>query len=380
MVKPKAGMVLQSFQGMTVGTLVRVLARNHCKVSPRYFHRLAYLFAVGMMNSFFSRVEALDNGRNIETSEIVASPIFIIGHWRSGTTHLHNLLSHDQNFACPTVYQTMFPHHFLYTQRKGGRIFDLLCPPTRPMDNIAFSAAAQHEDEFALAALSTVSPYMRFLFPLTGDGVYSSLDPLALPQEALDAWKNSFIHLLKKLTFWKGKRVVLKSPPHTGRIRILLEMFPDAKFIHIVRDPYVVYMSTRKLWLNSLNYSHLQTPDPEAMDEMILSWYTELFELYERDRPLIPKGSLHELRLEDLEASPREALKGIYRTLGLEGFESFLGRVEPYLKSIENYQKNGYTIDSAAREKVRLRWRQTFDKYGYSLESGLTLNSGTLPA
>jgi len=247
------------------------------------------------------------------------------------------------------------------------------------MDNIPFSATALHEDEFALAALSTVSPYMRFLFPTTGDGVYSSLDPLALPRDALDVWKNSFIHLLKKLTFWKGKRVVLKSPPHTGRIRILLEMFPDAKFIHIVRDPYVVYMSTKKLWVNSLNYSHLQMPDPDVMDEMILSWYTELFDLFERDRPLIPEGSLFELRLEDLEESPHAALEGIYGSLGLPGFESLRARVAPYLRSIEGYQKNGYVIDAASMEKVSRRWRRTFEKYGYSLESRLPVNERALP-
>jgi len=368
MPEPKhRGLVLQCCQGMTVGTLSRVLARNRFRVSPRYFHRLAYLFLVGLMNSFFARIEALDNGENVEASELVAPPIFIVGHWRSGTTHLHNLLARDEHFACPTVYQTMFPHHFLYTQRRGSKVFDLLCPETRPMDNMPLSAGALHEDEFALAALSRISPYMRFLFPVTEVGTHSSLDLLSLPEEDLEAWKESLIHLLKKLTFWKGKRVVLKSPPHMGRIGVMLEILPGAKFVHIVRDPYSVYMSTRKLWFDSLSYSHLQTPDRDVLDELILSWYAELFRLFERDRHLIPPGCLHELRLEDLEKSPRDSLYEIYENLELPGFESFWARVEPYLKSIEDYQKDGYRLDEADREKVSQRWRRTFERYGYSL-------------
>jgi len=368
MPKPKrGGLALQCCQGMTVGTLSRVLARNHFRVSPRYLHRLAYLFAVGFMNSFFARIEALDNGADVEASELVAPPIFIVGHWRSGTTHLHNLLARDEHFACPTVYQTMFPHHFLYTQRRGSKVFDVFCPETRPMDNMPLSASALHEDEFALAALSTVSPYMRFLFPETGDGTHSSLDLLSVTGEDLEAWKKSLIHLLKKLTFWKGKRVVLKSPPHMGRIRVLLEMLPGSKFVHIVRDPYAVYMSTRKLWFDSLRYSHLQTADPDDLDDVILSWYTELFRLFERDRNLIPQGSLHELRLEDLEKSPWDALQEIYQDLELPDFDSFWTRVEPYLKSIEGYRKDGYQLDEADREKVSQRWHRTFEQYGYSL-------------
>ena len=35
------------------------------------------------------------------------------------------------------------------------------------------------------------------------------------------------------------KRIVLKSPAHTARVRVLLELFPKARFVHIIRDPVV---------------------------------------------------------------------------------------------------------------------------------------------
>ena len=120
------------------------------------------------------------------------------------------------------------------------------------MDNMPFSAHTPHEDEFALAAHSTVSPYMKFLFPVTGDPGYSEIDPKLLSEEALEKWKKSLILFVKKLMLANRGRVVLKSPPNLGRISTLLEIFPQAQFVHIVRDPYRVYPSTRKLWTDGL--------------------------------------------------------------------------------------------------------------------------------
>jgi hypothetical protein len=45
----------------------------------------------------------------------------------------------------------------------------------------------------------------------------------------------------------QDKRLVLKSPPHTARVRLLREIFPGAKFVHISRDPYEIYQSTKRV-------------------------------------------------------------------------------------------------------------------------------------
>jgi hypothetical protein len=172
---------------------------------------------------------------------------------------------------------------------------------------------------------------------------------------------------LKKVTLSEGKRIVLKSPPHMGRLRTLLELFPKAQFIHIVRDPYMVYLSTHKLWTDSLTFASLQVPRPEQIDEIILSSYTELFALFDRDRPLIPEGALHEMKFEDLEADPMGSLQKLYERLGLGGFEQFKARVSPYLEQIRKYEKNHYNLDEKSRQKVALRWRSTFDRYDYQV-------------
>ncbi len=360
----KSPVTRQIIQGMTLSMLLDVLKRNDFKVDSVCFGRLGYLVAMGVLNHVYGACEALLTARRVRAAHIEQSPLFVLGHWRSGTTHLHNLLSLDDNLAAPSAYQAFFPRHFIFTYAAVA-IFDALAPRKRPMDNVVFGSDVPQEDEFAVAALSGVSPYLRVLFPLTRDQGYSEIDPADLPEEALERWKTSLTVFLKKLTFLHGRRIVLKSPPHMGRVKILLDMFPDAKFIHIVRNPYAVYMSTHVLWKTMLSNAHLQIPTPQAVDDIILRWYTELFRLYERDKAFVPEGSLFEMKYEDLEANPVESLRSVYQALGLSDFSDFRTKVTRYLKVIKGYRKNVHHMDDDTKQKVAVRWKETFEKYGY---------------
>jgi omega-hydroxy-beta-dihydromenaquinone-9 sulfotransferase len=357
----------QAILGMNLKTLGTVLKRQGMRVHRRYLPRLAFLSVLAAWNTYLGWFEEACNGDKIRGAKLIAPPIFILGYWRSGTTHLHNLLSLDPAFACPNAYQVMFPHHFVYSQPWGSQIFNALSPKTRPMDNVAFHGGVPHEDEMALAAMTGVSPYLRILFPAAGENGYAALDPDKLPPGALAVWQAALRLFLQKLSFSRSKRIVLKSPPHLGRLAVLLEMFPGAKFIHITRNPYTVYLSFQKNWRRGHTLSHLQKPDPRVIDELILSWYEELFALYDRDRRLVPPGDLYELRFEDLEASPRESLANIYQKLSLPGFGEFWDRASVYLNSLAGFQKNRHTLTEEARDRVSRRWGFNFERYGYDL-------------
>jgi hypothetical protein len=357
----------QAVPGMKFSTLCRVLLRNKMQVNWRYFPRLAFLMILSGLNSYLASLEDAVDGEDIAAAQLVAPPIFIIGYWRSGTTHLHNLLNCDPGLTCPTSYQAMFPHHFVYSQPWGAGIFNAFTPGKRPMDNVAIHGSTPHEEEMALAALCGVSPYMQALFPATGDGAYAAVDPAKLPPRALADWQTNYRFFLKKLSFSKDKRIVLKSPPHLGRIAILLDMFPGAKFINIVRNPYAVYLSSQKLWRSGLAYTYLQKADPEKLDELILSWYSELHALFERDRRLIPSGSFTELRFEDLETSPRECLARLYADLDLPNFEGCWANAAEYLGKLGRYKKNRHRLVEADRATVSRRWACSFARYGYPL-------------
>src|SRR5205085_12402082 len=96
------------------------------------------------------------------------------------------------------------------------------------------------------------------------------LDFKGVSPRGLRRWKRAFKHFLRAVTYKVRKRLVLKSPPHTARIPVLKQMFPNAVFIHIVRDPYVVFPSTVNLWRTLFRTHGLQKPTCAGLEEYVL--------------------------------------------------------------------------------------------------------------
>jgi hypothetical protein len=163
-----------------------------------------------------------------------------MGHWRSGTTHL----AVDPQFAFPTTYETVFPYTFLLTEKKRTRLLSWMMPSTRPMDNVRQSLRAPNEDEFALNTMTFLSPYMSWVFPRSADRYDKYLTLRGIPEPELDSWRSALGFFIRKLTYHYQRPIILKSPIHTARIKLLLEMFPKCRFVHIHRDPYAVFQST----------------------------------------------------------------------------------------------------------------------------------------
>ena len=73
------------------------------------------------------------------------------------------------------------------------------------------------------------------------------------------------------------------------------------------------------------------------------------------------------MKFEDLEERPLDTLRAAYEKLQLSGFEDVEGKVVAYLDSIRSYEKNQHQLDDSSREKVSIRWRSTFERYGYDI-------------
>ena len=143
----------------------RLLRENRFALDPVYWHRAAFITLVSVANSYYGWREERSYGEAIEKVEITRPPLFILGHWRSGTTLLHNLLAQDtEQFAYANTYQVINPHTFLCTEETNTRRFARLVPPRRPMDNMALSFQAPQEDEFAPCLMSLRSLYLGISF------------------------------------------------------------------------------------------------------------------------------------------------------------------------------------------------------------------------
>jgi hypothetical protein len=100
--------VAHPLQGMTLGVWWVLLRRHRFAIDLKHSPRALIQTAVSASNSVGDRMERWRFGGRIEAARVEA-PLFILGHYRSGTTHLLNLLALDPQFAAPTFFQVLSP-------------------------------------------------------------------------------------------------------------------------------------------------------------------------------------------------------------------------------------------------------------------------------
>jgi len=356
--------------GITAGDWWRLLQDNNFGVDPVYWHRAAVVSLLSVVNSWHRWTEEREFGAVVEATEIKGAPLFILGHWRSGTTHLHNLMAQDdEGFAYANTYQVVNPHTFLTTEEVNTRRFAWMIPKTRPMDNMALSFESPQEDEFAPLLISLLSSYLGVSFPRREDHYHRYLSFAGVPREEIVEWKRGFEWFLKKLTFKYQRPLLLKSPPHTARIRLLLEMFPDAKFVHIHRRPEEVFQSFRHYYDTAMWHTYLQRPDRSRIDDEIFQRYRSLFTTFYADRGLIPEGNFHEVSFADLERDPIATVSGVYKALSIDGLERALPKIQAYVATLDGYEKNRFTpLDEPLKQRLREEWGEFYEPLGYRIE------------
>lgn len=353
--------------GLTFGDWMKLLIENRWDVDSVYLPRAALITAGSLQNSFFRFWERWLYDAAIRKTQF-RPPLFILGIWRSGTTHLHNLLARDSRLAAPATYEMLYPHTFLTTMRFIAPLIDRVIPESRAQDNVKMDARQPQEDEFALNCLTQSSPLLGAAFPRRIHHYDRFISLRDCSREELDRWKRALIWLVQKLTYKHGRRLVLKSPCHTARIRTLLELFPDAQFVHIHRNPYDVFLSSRHLLQTAIPWSAVQRVDVAGLEETTLRQSEAIFNAFFDDRDLIAADRLCEIRFEDLEANPLSEIQKIYQTLDLGDFASVEPALRQYLATIAGYQKNRYReLEQPWKTQVALRWRRCFDEWGYSV-------------
>lgn len=348
---------------------IRLLARNRFAVGWRHLYIAIIVTIVSFFHMLLRWLQQAWYGQRIKRTPITNAPIFIIGHWRTGTTLLHELLILDPCHTYPNTYQCMEPNHFLLTEELVKRYLWFLMPSRRPMDNMAAGWDRPQEDEFALCMMGVPSPYLTIAFPNRPPVYPEYLTLEGLSARDLSAWKNGFFALIQRLTYKDNRRLVLKSPPHSCRIKVLLELFPDARFVHVVRNPYVVYPSTVNLWKSLYQTHGLQTPTFDGLEEHVFTTFVRLYDALDKGKKLVDPSRYYELRYEDLVRDPIEQMRTLYERLELPGFEDVLPKLKEYVDRTKGYETNQYELPAELREKIRQRWGDVIRWYGYDEES-----------
>lgn len=173
---------------------------------------------------------------------------------------------------------------------------------------------------------------------------------------------------LKKLTWRYGKPLLLKSPPHTCRVKLLLNLFPKARFAHVHRNPFTVYQSTRHTLSRVLRLTRLQGGSGYDAEGRVLRRYREMYNVFFEEQGLIPEGRYCEVAFEALEADPIGQVRRVYEALGLPDFGVAEPDLRAYVGSLSGYEKNRFPgLSASVSDRVAGEWRRSFQEWGYSV-------------
>lgn len=339
------------------------------EIDPAYKGKYRLTKAVCRILSILTPIQERRYQKLLADKPLVHDPVFILGHWRSGTTFMHNVFSCDDHFGYNTTYQTVFPHLIMWGQPFFKKNMSWLMPDHRPTDNMELAVDLPQEEEFAI---TNMCPYTYYNFWFLPRHIQEYADKYLLfnniSPEELKAFDEAFMRVIK-ISLWNthGTQFLSKNPPHTGRIKELVKMFPNAKFIYLMRNPYTVFESTRSFFMNTIKPLKLQEISDDDIQENILTVYSKLYNKYEEDKHLIPKGNLVEVRFEDYEKEAYDMTKEIYSKLSLPNFENAKDSILAYVDKKKGYKKNKYKYSPETIKLVESRWNFALDQWGYTI-------------
>ena len=351
--------------GISTKKWIQLLGKNG-GVDNKYLARGIFITLSSIFTAPARILFKMKYDSKINESKIKHPPIIIIGHWRSGTTYLHELLGQDPQFCYVSLWHTMLPDSFLILEPMKKFLSNFL-PKQRPMDEIRVDIDGPYEEEAAIAVFSAWSFFNGLHFPRNAEEQYlKSIHFEGLTEEEKDQWKQNYLKFMKSVTYAnQGKRLLLKNPANTARIPTLLELFPDAKFIHIYRNPYKVYLSTVKMRNKVLDKLALQNGNKEEIEKQVIKNYKRLMKSYFEQKKQIPKDRLVDVRYEDLVSDPMKQVKKIYSKLKLPGLKNAIPGMMKYLGDKKDYKTNVYTIDKKIIKHVKNNWKFTIDLWDY---------------
>ena len=357
------------WHGMRFGDWVKLLLRGRFDITLNCLPYILTTTLVTPLNSALYYVSEWLYRRRAESLALDGEqPVFVVGHWRTGTTLLHDLLASDPAFAFPTTYECAMPNHFLLTEGVLDRALGPFLPARRPQDDVPVGFDRPQEEEFAYAILGMGTPYSTMAWPRHGPADTDYLDLEGLAPEEKRRWSLGCLWLYRRLALRHGRPLVLKSPPHTGRVKLLLHHFPRARFVHIARDPLAVVPSTIRLW--EALYSSQGLHNPPRMQDWIEAYVLDAFERleerYAADRALIPDGQLAEIRYEELVADPKGVMRRVYGSLGLGPFARAEPYVDAYLADRRQHRVTVHDLAADRRQRIETRLAAYRRRFGYA--------------
>jgi hypothetical protein len=304
-------------------------------------------FQLSWQSFWFERNLSLSRDLPIESGALRSDPVFILGLWRSGTTFLHNLLGTFPALICPTTWQCMHPSlHRLHPAPPPNTALK------RPMDGLMVDASSPQEDEFALLMLGVPTVYRGFLDPRRLPELSQWLNPDNWSNVEPAGWLETWKAFLGSVMVNKPGRLLLKSPNHSFRIQALMNVFPNASYVWLVRDPVEAWHSNYKMWRSMCRTYGLWHCDEAVLDAFLRDAFHYAGECLSTVAARLPTDRLAVLDFAHLAADPVESVQTLNNRLGLADWSEIAKLVAGQAKQSEGYRPETYgdhQLSSAAQ-------------------------------
>lgn len=342
-------------------------------IDLRYYPKFILSFFISLIFEVLNLAERAVEKRILKNVSSDEPPIFVIGFWRSGTTLLHSLLCQDKRAGYVTTFQGVFPNLVL-TQKKWLKNFtNMILPKNRPFDGYAMDMDFPQEEDFAMLSLQPRSLYKMFYFPKDYDKIYNNeLYFEELPEIERKNWKKKYLSLIQKaIKNTGGVRFISKNPCNIFRIKTLNELYPEARFIFIYRNPYSVVESLYNFANEILPGSELQHLEGGIPREYFARLYKDSLHEYLNVRETIKSGNLIEIKYEDFKNKPLEMIGDIYRQFNMPGLSEAMPLMESYLSRNKPEGRKPYPIEPETYRLVNSYAGDVLTRLEYQITSPL---------
>ena len=339
------------------------------KIDLQYYPKFLLTFLIAIFFEGLNLFEQLVYKKSLKTLSKSEPPVFIIGFWRSGTTLLHSLLCQDPQAGFVTTFHGVFPNLVLTQKRWMKTLINRILPKKRPFDAYPMDMDFPQEEEFAMMSLQAKSMYKLFYFPKDFNTIYEKdLFFERLPDAHRKRWKKKYLSLINKAMLnTGGKRYMSKNPCNIFRIKTLKDLFPDARFVFIYRNPYTVVESLYRFVNEVLPGSELQHLRGGIHREHFARLYKDSLHEYWHAKERIKPGNLMEIRYEEFKEKPLEILRDLYKQFNIPGFEEALPRMKSYLETNHPDIRLPYQIAPETYRLVNEYAGDMVSKLGYQL-------------
>lgn len=291
-------------------------------------------------------------------------PLFVLGHWRSGTTWLQQLLATHPDLAYVSSYHCGAAGRFLSFGPLWRAIVGVAAPRGRPMDAVRLSPGGPAEEDGGMVRISDQAFDHCFVFPRAARAIVRRAVLLDDPGDRAD-WSARYGDFLARVHLdVGGRRLMLKTPANTARVAALDALYPDARFVHIHRCPYEVYASTLKMWRKLVPGQALHAYTDDDLREAVLWIYPEVMRRYRQQAAALGPDRLLELSYRQLLDDPGGQARRVLEWAGVPPSAASEAALDAYLAENSGYSRDRYRFRAEDLDLVEARWGEDLERYG----------------